>query len=90
LKGKQFSYKGIVLKIKDIKHIGEHLQPSDYNQYVDNSYSITYSIQYGDKMNEGGSIKSKGTFKPLGSAKELGITPKIAGHDMIAKCDCKM
>ena len=30
----------------------------------------------------------KGTFKPLGSAKELGSTPKIAEHDMIAKCDC--
>ena len=40
------------------------------------------------KMNEGGEIESKGTFKPLGSAKELGITPKIEGHDMIAKCDC--
>jgi hypothetical protein len=41
-----------------------------------------------NKMKGGGSIKSKGTFKPLGSAKELGIKPKIDGHDMIAKCDC--
>lgn len=33
------------------------------------------------QMKTGGSIKSSGTFKPLSSAKELGITPKIAGHD---------
>jgi hypothetical protein len=45
-------------------------------------------VQEIDKLKEGSNIKSKGTFKPLGSAKELGITPKIAGHDMIAKCDC--
>lgn len=40
------------------------------------------------KMDKGGLIKINGIFKPLGSAKELGIIPKIAGHDMIAKCDC--
>lgn len=39
-------------------------------------------------MEGGGSINAKGTFNPLGSAKELGVTPKIEGHDMIAKCDC--
>jgi hypothetical protein len=41
-----------------------------------------------EKLKDGGSVKSNGTFKHIGSAKELGITPKIAGHDMIAKCDC--
>jgi hypothetical protein len=40
------------------------------------------------KMDNGGSIKSKGTFRSLGTSKELGITPNIVGHDMIAKCDC--
>ena len=88
LKGKTFSYKGIILKVIDIKFIGENKQPSEYNEYVDNNYSMEYSIEYADKMNEGGIIKSNGTFNPLGSAKELGITPKIYGHDMIAKCDC--
>ena len=39
------------------------------------------------KLKTGGMI-SKGLFESLGSAKELGITPKIEGHDMIAKCDC--
>lgn len=40
------------------------------------------------KLKGGGSIEAKGTFSPIGSAKELGITPKIAGHDMVAQCDC--
>ena len=40
------------------------------------------------RFSGGGAITSKGIFKSLGSAKELGITPKIEGHDMIAKCDC--
>ena len=40
------------------------------------------------KLKGGGSIKSNGTFAPLGTAKELGITPKVEGHDMIAVCDC--
>lgn len=44
----------------------------------------TSDIRFGG----GGSIKSKGTFNPLGTAKELGIKPKISGHDMIAECDC--
>jgi hypothetical protein len=88
LKGKRFSYKGIILKVTDIKFIGENKQPSDYNEYVDSNYSMEYAIEYSDKMNEGGSIKSKGTFYSFGSAIELGITPKIEGHDMIAKCDC--
>jgi hypothetical protein len=50
LKGKEFSYKGVVLKIKDIKHIGENIQPSDYNEYIDNTYSITYSIEYEEEQ----------------------------------------
>jgi len=47
-----------------------------------------YLSIFEEKFKDGGSIKSKGTFNPLGSAKELGITPKVEGHDMIAKCDC--
>jgi len=36
------------------------------------------------KLNDGGAIKSKGTFNPIGSAKELGITPKVekTGYDI--------
>jgi hypothetical protein len=44
--------------------------------------------RYKEVFKDGGSIKIKGAFKPLGTAKELGIIPKIEGHDMIAKCDC--
>jgi hypothetical protein len=47
-----------------------------------------YLSLFEEKFKDGGAIKSKGTFNPIGSAKELGITPKIEGHDMIAKCDC--
>lgn len=42
----------------------------------------------GNNLKDGGIIKSNGIFKSLGSAKESGIRPKIAGHDMIAGCDC--
>jgi hypothetical protein len=52
-------------------------------------YDIIYLINKENgwnKLNEGGQIGN--TFNSLGSAKELGVTPNIDGHDMIAKCDC--
>lgn len=44
-------------------------------------------IQSMDIMNFGGAIISN-KHTSLGSSKQLGITPKVAGHDMIAICDC--
>jgi len=37
-------------------------------------------------LKQGGTLN--GNFELLGSAKELGVTPKITEHDMIAICDC--
>ena len=65
LKNKQFLYKGIILKINDIEYIGENKQPSDYNEYIDSNYSMKYSIQYDDKYERGGKVKTywyKGLF----------------------------
>jgi hypothetical protein len=65
-----------------LKRAGENGNKWGYNFY------LIKARKKNSSYNDGGSIKSKGTFKPLGSAKELGITPKIEGHNMIAKCDC--
>jgi hypothetical protein len=65
LKGKSFSFKGITLTINDIEYGFENIQPSDYNEYIDNNYSITYSIQYDDKMESGGTIKTNKTDMDL-------------------------
>ncbi len=43
---------------------------------------------YLDRFKDGGSLNSKGNFKTLGTAKELGIIPKIEGDDKIALCEC--
>lgn len=43
---------------------------------------------YDVRFDNGGIINDKGIFYSLGTAKELGITPNIKGHDMVAKCDC--
>jgi hypothetical protein len=61
-----------------------------YNgDWDESTISVTkYLSLFEEKFKDGGAIKSKGTFKPLGSAKELGIEPKIERHDMIAECDC--
>jgi hypothetical protein len=77
-------------------------KPESYTFYIfskfKNKISDKLKKEYSDyrkmyagediKLKEGGPITSKGTFKVLGTAKELGITPKIEGHDLIAKCDC--
>lgn len=65
-----------------LKKAGEEGNRWGYNFYLIKSKKKNRSYK------RGGSIEAKGVFKPFGSAKELGITPKIAGHDMIAKCDC--
>jgi hypothetical protein len=67
LKNKEFNYKGIVLKITDIEYIGENIQPSDYNEYIDSNYSMKYSIKYDDslKYKRGGNLEEywyKGLF----------------------------
>lgn len=71
LKGKEFSYNGITFKFKDVKHAGENIQPSGYNQYVDNNYSVSYFIDYGkNKMEKGGAVKDQGKLTPLDSLKD--------------------
>lgn len=65
-----------------LKRAGEEGNTWGYNFYLIKSKKKNRSYK------GGGSIDAKGTFASLGSAKELGIIPKIAGHDMIAKCDC--
>lgn len=71
LKGKEFSYNGITFKFKDVKHAGEEIQESDYNEYVDNYYSLSFSIDYGkNKMEKGGAVKDQGKLNPLDSIKD--------------------
>jgi hypothetical protein len=78
----------LLIKNKKIKYDEYVVFESNQIKLADGTNTTFDGSNPNIKMNEGGSIKSKGTFKQLGSAKELGITPKIAGHDMIAICDC--
>lgn len=64
-----------------LKRAGENGNKWGYNFYLIKARRKNSSYK------DGGAI-TNGTFNPLGSAKEIGITPKIAVHDMIAKCDC--
>jgi len=86
-------------KITEPILLGDEPYNSEKNVVRDGFGRTTQAIANGDKtilafvknptkLKEGGSIGSKGTFKSLGSAKELGITTKVEGHDMIAICDC--
>ena len=80
--------------VEKIKNLASELRGSKWGNLIDieferNDEWYGFRVSLKRQMKTGGSIKSSGTFNPLGSAKELGITPKIEGHDMIAKCDCE-
>lgn len=82
-----------VLKIYGEDTADENPTISKYFNHYPTEIEIKKELQkkkssWFDKMKNGGSIKGNGTFNSLGSAKELGVTTKIDGHDMIAKCDC--
>lgn len=85
---KENSYDGVIYKHWD--YDGKMFSCFEPNQIkLADGNNTTFDIKTNDvRFEGGGEIKSKGSFKPLGSAKELGVTPKIEGHDMIAICDC--
>ena len=77
--------------VKDFNGANIGTKPSNNNICIIElglGYWETIKLPDADKLilKEGGTIT--GHFELLGSAKELGIKPKIEGHDMIAICDC--